>query len=181
MSFLTNYNRVFEFIYNNPGSHFRKIKKELDLSIGTIQYQLNKLEKDGKIISIHHRFYKFYFPNGVFQEHEKEILQVLNNASLRNVLLLIIEKKNPSKHEIANILNISYSSVNWHLEQLMYYDMIVENRDGKFLRYSMNDNVNYVPEIIKLLKNHYKNIWNSWANRLAEIFLLLSDDDEDRK
>ena len=79
MSFLTNYDRVFEFIYNNPGSHFRKIKKELNLSVGTIQYQLNKLEKDGKIISIHHRFYKFYFPNGIFQDHEKQILQVLNN------------------------------------------------------------------------------------------------------
>ena len=180
MSLLTNYDRVFEFIYNNPGSHFRKIKKELDLSIGTIQYQVNKLEKDGKIISIRHRFYKFYFPNGVFQEHEKEILQVLNNASLRNVLLLIIEKKNPSKHEITKSLNISYSSVNWHLEQLMSYDMIVENRDGKVIRYFMNDNVNYVPEIIKLLKSHYKSIWNSWANRLAEIFLLLSVD-EDRK
>ena len=180
MSLLTNYYRVFEFIYNNPGSHFRKIKKELDLSIGTIQYQVNKLEKDGKIVSIRHRFYKFYFPNGVFQEHEKEILQVLNNASLRNVLLLIIEKKNPSKHEITKFLNISYSSVNWHLEQLMSYDIIVENRDGKVIRYSMNDNVNYVPEIIKLLKSHYKSIWNSWANRLAEIFLLLSVD-EDRK
>ena len=180
MSLLTNYDRVFEFIYINPGSHFRKIKKELDLSIGTIQYQLNKLEKDGKIISIQHRFYKFYFPNGVFQEHEKDILQVLNNTSLRNVLLLIIEKKNPSKHEITKFLNISYSSVNWHLEQLMSYHMIVENRDGKVIRYSMNENVNYVPEIIKLLKNHYKSIWNSWANRLAEVFLLLSDD-EDRK
>lgn len=180
MSLLTNYDRVFEFIYNNPGSHFRKIKKELDLSIGTIQYQVNKLEKDGKIVSIRHRFYKFYFPNGVFQEHEKEILQVLNNASLRNVLLLIIERKNPSKHEITKFLNISYSSVNWHLEQLMSYDMILENRDGKVVRYSMNDNVNYVPEIIKLLKSHYKSIWNSWANRLAEIFLLLSVD-EDRK
>ena len=44
----------------------------------------------------------------------------------------------------------------------------------------MNDNVNYVPEIIKLLKSHYKSIWNSWANRLAEIFLLLVVD-EDRK
>ncbi|HEX7142097.1 MAG TPA: winged helix-turn-helix transcriptional regulator [Nitrososphaeraceae archaeon] len=180
MSLLTNYDRVFEFIYNNPGSHFRKIKKELDLSIGTIQYQVNKLEKDGKIVSIRHRFYKFYFPNGVFQEHEKEILQVLNNASLRNVLLLIIERKNPSKHEITKFLNISYSSVNWHLEQLMSYDMILENRDGKVVRYSMNNNVNYVPEIIKLLKSHYKSIWNSWANRLAEIFLLLSVD-EDRK
>lgn len=178
MSLLSNYNRVFEFIYNNPGSQFRKIKKELDLSIGTIQYQLNKLEKDGKIVSIYHRFYKFYFPNGVFQDHEKEILQVLNNASLRNVLLLIIEKKHPSKHDIANLLNISYSSVNWHLEQLMSYGMIVEKRDRKFIRYSMNDDLNYVPEIIKLLKNHYRSIWNNWANRLAEIFLLLSDDEE---
>ena len=180
MSLLSNYDRVFDFIYNNPGSHFRKIKKELNLSVGTIQYQLNKLEKDGKIISIPHRFYKFYFPNGVFQDREKEILQVLNNPSLRNVLLLIVEKKNPSKQELVSILNISYSSINWHLEHLISYDMIVENRDGKLIRYSIKDDVIYVPEIIKLLKNHYKNIWNSWANRLAEIFLLLSDDD-DRK
>ena len=176
MSLLSNYDRVFNFIYNNPGSHFRKIKKELNLSVGTIQYQLNKLEKDGKIISIPHRFYKFYFPNGVFQDREKEILQVLNNPSLRNVLLLIVEKKNPSKQELVSILNISYSSINWHLEHLISYDMIVENRDGKLIRYSIKDDVIYVPEIIKLLKNHYRNIWNNWANRLAEIFLLSSCD-----
>ena len=181
MSFLNNYDKVYEFIYNNPGSHFRKVKKELNLSVGTIQYQLNKLEKDGKIVSIQHRFYKFYFPNGVFQDHEKEILQVLNNGSLRNILLLIIEKKNPTKHDIASFLNISYSSVNWHLEQLMSYNLIIENREGKFIRYSVNTDFNNVPEIIKLLKNHYRHTWNSWANRLAELFLLLSTDEEDRK
>ena len=72
-------------------------------------------------------------------------------------------------------MNISYSSINWHLEQLISYGMIVEYRDGKLIRYSIKDDVNYVPEIIKLLKNHYRSIWNNWANRLAEIFLLLSD------
>ena len=36
------------------------------------------------------------------------------------------------------------------------------------------------PKKIRLLRNHYRNIWNSWANRLAEIFLLLSNE-EDRK
>ena len=77
-------------------------------------------------------------------------------------------------------MNISYSSVNWHLEQLVSYNMIVEKRDGKFIQYTMNGDFNYVPEIIKLLKNHYSNIWNNWSNRLAELFLLLSDD-EDRK
>jgi len=72
-------------------------------------------------------------------------------------------------------LNISYSSITWHLEQLISYGMIIENRNGKLIRYSMKDDVYYVPEIIKLLKDHYINIWNNWANRLAEIFLLLSD------
>lgn len=89
---------------------------------------MNKLENDGKIISIQDRFYKFYFPIGVFQEHEKEILQILNHPSLRNIILFIIEKKNPSKNEIANYLDISYSSVNWHLERLIAYNMIIEKK-----------------------------------------------------
>ena len=90
MSSFTNYDRVLEFIQNNPGSHFRKIKKELGLSVGTIQYQLKKLEDNGKIISLENYFYKFYFPIGVFQERQKELLQVLNHESLRTILFYII-------------------------------------------------------------------------------------------
>ena len=181
MSLITNYDRILNFIHNNPGSHFRKIKNELGLSIGTIQYQLNKLEKDGKIISLQNNFYKFYFPIGVFQEREKEILQVLNHPSLRKIILYIIEKKNPSKNEIASYLNVSYSSVNWHLERLIAYKMIVQKKDGKSLRYSMNNKYDNVQGVITLLQNHYRTIWNSWANKLAELFILLSDNDDDGK
>ena len=181
MSSFTNYDRVLEFIQNNPGSHFRKIKKELGLSVGTIQYQLKKLEDNGKIISLENYFYKFYFPIGVFQERQKELLQVLNHESLRTILFYIIEKQNPSKNEIANYLNVSYSSVNWHLERLISYNMIIEKKDGKSIRYSLNTNFNNTRELVNLLKTHYKSIWNNWANRLAEMFLLLSNDDDDGK
>jgi predicted transcriptional regulator len=171
--------RVLEFIDKNPGCHFRKIKNQLGLSIGTIQYQLNKLEKEGKIISLHKGFYKFYYPCGIFQEHQKEILQVLNHESLRNILLYIIENKNPTKGEIASHFNISYSSTNWHIERLISYGMIIESKDGKFIRYSINNSgYSVVSEIIRLLQNYYKCVWDRWANRLAEIFLLLSDEDK---
>jgi predicted transcriptional regulator len=123
--------------------------------------------------------YKFYFPNGIFQQHEKEILQILNHKTIREVFLYILEKKNPTKSEIVNHLNISYSSVSWHIERLIAYNMIIEKRDGKFLRYSLNNNFNNISEIIKLLKNHYSGIWKSWSNRLAEVFLILSN--ENRK
>ena len=55
--------------------------------------------------------------------------------------------------------------------------MIIEKKDGKSLRYSINTNFNNIQEIVKLLKTHYKSIWNNLANRLAEMFLLLSNDD----
>jgi len=36
-------------------------------------------------------------------------------------------------------------------------------------------NLKNILKIIHLIKNYYRNTWNSWANRLAEVFLLLSD------
>ena len=123
--------RILDFINHHPGCHLRRIKKELLLSMGTIQYQLDKLEKDGKIISLQKSFYKFYYPSGIFQEHEKEILQILSHNSLRNLLLYIIEKKNPTKGEIASHMDISYSSTNWHIERLISYGVITEKKRWK--------------------------------------------------
>lgn len=179
--FQTNYDRIFQYINTNPGCHFRKINKDLVLSIGTAQYHLNKLEKEGKIISISKSFYKFYFPNGIFQEHEKEILQILNNESTREILLYILEKKNPTKSNIINDLNISYSAVNWHLERLISYKVILEKREKNSKRYSVNNNFVDIPIIIKLLKNYYSGIWKNWSNRLAEIFLIMSNENRNNR
>ena len=43
--------RVLRFIRENPSTHLRQIKKELGLAMGTIQYQLDRLEKAGRISS----------------------------------------------------------------------------------------------------------------------------------
>ena len=41
----SNYDKTLNYISSNPGCHLRQIQRELDVSIGTVQYQLNKLEK----------------------------------------------------------------------------------------------------------------------------------------
>jgi hypothetical protein len=53
---------------------------------------------------------------------------------------------------------------------------IVETNYRKIIPPSQNKENTIIPNIVILLKNNYSNIWNSWANRLAEIFLLLSKD-----
>jgi hypothetical protein len=64
-------------------------------------------------------------------------------------------------------------------------NVILETNSKKFLAESKDNNnnlsLNYNFKIIIFFKNVYRNIWNSWANRLTEIFRLLSDDVKDRK
>lgn len=40
---------ILRIIGSNPGSHLRKIKQDVNISMGTVQYHLDRLEKRGKI------------------------------------------------------------------------------------------------------------------------------------
>lgn len=166
-----NTQRVLDFIQKNPGCHMRQIKRDLVMAMGTIQYHLTTLEEMGKIISEKTESHRFYFPIGMFGDFEKNILKVLNQDSAREILLYIIEKKNPTQTEIANNIKISSGTANWHLTRLLDYGIIYEYREGKFKRYSLKGKPDTV---IKLLQNYHTSKWNQWSNTLAELFLSLS-------
>jgi len=167
--------RVLQHIQENPGCHLRQIKRELTMSMGTTQYHLNLLEKQGKISSERHNLFKYYFPIGLFKQNERDILKILNQETAREILMMILEKKNPTQTDIANLIGISSASVNWHIKRLVELGLIVELKDGKFKRYTFEIEPNY---IVSLMKNYHPNLWSKWSNRLAEMFLALSREGE---
>ena len=168
-----NAERTLQFIQQNPGSHLRQIKREMNLSMGTIQYHLNLLEKNGKIISDKHALHRHYFPVGMFETIERNMLKILNQETAREILMIIIEKKNPTQTDIVEAINISAPSVNWHLSNLLNLNIITESKDGKFKRYELVGNADFV---ISLMKNYHASIWDKWSNRLAEMFLSLKEE-----
>lgn len=167
--------KVLQFIQNSPGCHLRQIKRELDLGMGTIQYHLTLLEKQGKISSERQNLHKYYFPVGIFGQNERDILKIMNQETAREILLSILERKNPTQIDIATFLQISSPSVNWHIRRLEELNLIKETRDGKFKRYVFDVDTKY---IVSLMKNYHPNIWNKWSNRLAEMFLTLSREEK---
>jgi predicted transcriptional regulator len=167
--------RILRFIQDNPGCHLRKIKDELDLAMGTIQYHLDRLEKAGKITSQKQSFHKFYFLVGTFEENEKQILEVLGNETAREILMFIIEQKYPSQSDISKHIGISSASVSLQIKRLQDYRVIDEIKEGKFKRYKLHGDSQ---QFVALLKNYYPSIWSRWSNRLAEIFLSLSQGDD---
>jgi predicted transcriptional regulator len=176
------YSKVLDFIQQNPGCHLRQIKNEIGMSMGSVQYQLLRLEKMGRITSTRGGLYKFYFLSGIFHDNEKDILQVLSQETAREILLFVIEKKNPTQTDIVNTIGISAASVNWHIRRLIRFKLIYEIKDRRYKRYQLTGgNRDYSKYIVDLLKNYYPGIWYNWSNRLAEMFLSLSRLEDNNK
>ena len=163
--------QVLRYIQENPSCHLRKIKKDLDLAMGTVQYHLDKLEKAGRITSQKHGLHRYYFAIGVFEENEKQLLEILSNETAREILMFIIEQKSPSQTEISRRIGISPASINWQIKRLEASKIVDEIREGKFKRYKLHGDPK---QVVALLRNYYPNIWDKWSNRLAEMFLSLS-------
>ena len=165
--------KVLRFIQEKPGCHLRLIKNELGISISSVQYQLLKLEKMQRITSSRRGSYKFYFLRGVFKDNEKNLLQFLRQETAREILMFIMERKNPTQTDIVNSIGISAASVNWHVRHLIDFKIIEGAKKGKYTRYQLSHSGDS-KNIVTLLKNFYPSIWDKWSDRLAEMFLSLS-------
>jgi predicted transcriptional regulator len=170
-----NRDRILQFIKDKPGCHLRQIRKDMKISMGSTQYNLNNLEKAGKITSVRTGLYRYYFPIGVFHNNEKNLLQILNQEMSREILMCIIEKTNPTHSDIVEKVDISSSALSWHISHLVEYQVVKVTRDGKFKRYELATDPKY---LIALMKNYYPSVWIKWSSRLAEIFILLSSEKE---
>jgi predicted transcriptional regulator len=164
--------KVLYFIQDNPGCHLRRIKRAMNVSMGTVQYQLDKLEKMGRITSSRRGLYKYYFAAGLFKENEKDILEVLTHETARKILMIIIEQKSPTQTDIVNSVRISARSISWHVGRLVALKIITEIKDGKYKRYNLHEND--ARNILRLLRSYYPNIWDKWSIRIVEMFLSLS-------
>jgi predicted transcriptional regulator len=172
-----NTQKVLQFIQENPGCHMRWIKKDLNMSMGSVRYHLNVLEQAGRIVSEKENLKKFYFPIGSFQTFERNLLKILNQDTAREIILFIIERRNPTQTDIVNSVKISHATANWHLTRLVILGIIYEEKDGKFKKYLLNGSHD---NIVNLLKNFHSSIWDKWSNRLAELFLSSSSSEAEK-
>lgn len=174
---ISNDDVIINYINRNQGCHLRELKKDLRLSMGSVQYYLDKLEKDGKITSIRSGLYKYHFSIGT-ETKEISLIQVLKHNTPREILFYILNNKNPTQIEIAFYLDISQPTVHWHLKKLIELGIIEEVRDKKFKRYIIINQKDYYVTIYKIFKSQHNSIWNKWSERLAEVFSTIAGENE---
>lgn len=163
---------VYDYIQAHPGAHLREIARSLNLAIGDVQYHLYALEKNGYVVSKRRGLYKHFYTNNIFNESQKNIIEALSHETSRRILFLLLHKHSISQGEIAKFVKVSASTVTWHMKRLINTGLVSVHREGRTTKYDLN-----VPadEIEKLAKNYPLMIWEKWADRLADLWIDLSD------
>lgn len=154
---------ILEFIINNPSSHLRKIKNNLGFSMGTIQYHLNALEKEGKIKSVKTKFYKNYYH---INESDDKVLSVFNLESPRSIILYLLQQEPSTHQDIAKGVELSSSTVSWHMKRLLDLKIVDSEYSGKYTLYHLANREN----VLENLRKCKLTTWNSMINNMVDVF-----------
>jgi len=137
--------RIYEYVRQYPGAHFRMILTELKVSIGTLRYHLGVLEKSGLITSKRNGLLKRFFSTEK-EEKPKKSMQPLQK------LILSILNKQPglSADAIAQNLNESEQAIRYHLRELCDQNIVMPRRTNKGVKYFSMRIERWPAEVISL-------------------------------
>ena len=113
---------IHECIQRNPGIHFNEISRRLDIATGQTQYHLRRLHRRDQIEreEICGRTH-FYPPT--YTEWERGLIALLRRETSREIIAFLLKHDAVRPEEIADQLDIARSTVEWHLSNLLAYDV----------------------------------------------------------
>jgi predicted transcriptional regulator len=170
--------KIYEYVLEHPGSHFREIGRNMEIAIGDLQYHIDYLETMHYIISERHGFYKRFYPVRVYSDKQKAIMSALNRETPRKILMLLSQKPGVFHHEIASFVKLSPPTVSWNMKKLIEDGLVESRREGRNTRYFF---VGSKQDVEEALKTYHSKFWLDWADRLADIWMDLSAVKEEEK
>jgi DNA-binding MarR family transcriptional regulator len=160
--------RVYDYIKNHPGSHLRKISKELAMTTSDTQYWCNRLEKMALVRSRRLGLYKTYYPASILGERHEHILAILQQKTPSIIVLYLIENSGASQKDIAQHTGFAAATISWHMSRLIEFGIVYNIKKGKFVKYYIRGDI---ADLVILLKSYHPSIWDKLSDRLSELFL----------
>lgn len=132
--------RIYEHIRMNPGEHYRAIKKTLELSNGSLTYHLKVLETENYIKSRTDGMCKRFYPVGM------KITKDQPNNIQELILRKISEKPSITQKELAQLIGIDVSTVNYHINMMTGAGIIRSEKIGRTKHYKIDYEVDIIAE-----------------------------------
>ncbi len=134
--------RLREHLNVNPGDHFNSIKRTLGIPQGALAYHLRTLEREKYIHSIRSGMFKRFYPI----EMDISTTDAKISDSQRAIYDKILRHPGISQSEIVNMVELSMSTVNYHVKSLVDAGLVKLKRKGNVTMCYVTDNVTHNQE-----------------------------------
>ncbi|MFQ6060565.1 MAG: NosD domain-containing protein, partial [Thermoplasmata archaeon] len=124
--------RVYQYIEMNPGEHYNQIKRDLGLPNGSLVHHLRMLEKSGKVKSRKDgRYRRFYTSGTKIPRCDGGILTEVQ----KRIVDAVVEVPGVTQKEVASLLGVHQSSVNYQMRRLEERGLIRVEKRGRKVHY----------------------------------------------
>jgi DNA-binding transcriptional ArsR family regulator len=136
----TTRQRIFVYLCQFPCSDLKSISDNIGVAVPAIRWHLNKLIESEMVVSKRVKKNLVFYPIGMIDEPEIELLTFLNNkAGFKQIFQTILDKGGVTQKEICGILNLQHQLVLWYISQIERFKLIRHVKDGKYIRYYPTD------------------------------------------
>lgn len=122
----SNRNKIYNYIYKNPGVHFNKIVSTLNLNIPVVEWHLNMLIKFMFITKEKIDNLDTYFDINIKSE-DRMLIYLISSNKYKQIIEYIKENQEGiSKHQISEQLNMHSTTVNKYTDRLLEYGILTK-------------------------------------------------------
>lgn len=120
--------RIAACVRSHPGIHFNELVRALDLANGQVQYHLDQLQADDRVVE--ERLYgkTHYYPPD-YGAWERTALALLRRETAGDIVALLLAEGPTRPGAVADRLDIARSTVEWHLDRLTTHGIVRKQRD----------------------------------------------------
>ncbi len=157
---------LYALIAESPGLHFRELQRRTKMANGQLKYHLSWLQDRSVIKTITDGQYLRFYTFDKLGEDERTILEFSRQQSVRHILLHLLENGCDNHENIVNKLDLSPSTISWHLKKMVNADILVREVDGRKSFYRLQDAdlvkqtlVKYRESFLDRMVDHFIDMW----------------------
>lgn len=130
---------IYNFVRNNPGTHFRGICDNLGLPIGVVQYHLGVLSRAGFLFIHSDKRYRRYFESKRFGEAEMKMICLLRHETVGKILAILSQRDSVFHKDLASELDVSSQALIWQINRLKKMRLVEAVKEGLRVKYFLNE------------------------------------------
>ncbi len=158
--------KIHEHITRVPGLHMRALQRELDLPLGTIEYNLRQMELAGLLVARNEGRRKAYFPGDNLDRRDRDILYWLRQQSPCRITIVVLDAPGITFKELKGHVPLSPSTLSWHLQKLVGAEILTQEPFKRTKRYWVTDH----ERVRNVLVTYHKTFGDEVVDRFSEAF-----------